>query len=153
MMPASEKEFVKDLVIRTKANYDRLKTGPYEVTQLLNSAVGLLIIPQQRLFDQIADQMVSAELLNKMLASVQVNSYIKPLNLAEITRHLRNSIAHAHVKYIAEKQSAYGRPILVQAIEFKDENPRTSETITIKLSVSLLEEFFEEFSSAASNLP
>ena len=152
MMPASEKEFVKDLIFRTKANYDRLKAGPYEVTQLLNSAVSLLIIPQQRLFDQIANQMVSTELLNKMLASVKDNSYAKPLDLAEIARHLRNSIAHAHVKYIAEKQPIHGRPILIQAIEFKDENLYSGEAITIELNINLLEEFFEEFSSAASNL-
>lgn len=153
MMPASEKEFIKDLVIRTKSNYERLKSGPYEVTQLLNSAVGLLIIPQQKLFNQIADEMVSEELLNKMLASVTNNSYKKPLCLTEITRHLRNSIAHAHVKYIAEKQPIHGSPVLIHAIEFSDENPYTGEAITIQLNIDLLEEFFEEFSTTASKLP
>lgn len=57
MMPATEKEFIRDYIERTKLNYERLKAGPYEVTQLINSAIGLLtifykgIMPSEKVLD------------------------------------------------------------------------------------------------------
>lgn len=153
MMPANETEVVKELVIRTKENYKSLKGGPYEVTQLLNSAICLLIIPQQKLFDRVADNLVSEKLFNRLLAAVQQNSYKQQLNLSQLARHLRNSIAHARIKLIAEKPTMHGQPVQIQAIEFKDENKQRNESITIQLDVDLLAEFFDEFSTAISSLP
>lgn len=70
MMPATEKEFIRDYIERTKLNYERLKAGPYEVTQLINSAIGLLIIPEQKLYDKITNKMISKQLLNELIKSV-----------------------------------------------------------------------------------
>ncbi len=70
MMPATEKEFIRDYIERTKLNYERLKAGPYEVTQLINSAIGLLIIPEQKLYDKITNKMISKKLLNELIRSV-----------------------------------------------------------------------------------
>ena len=70
MMPATEKEFIRDYIERTKLNYERLKAGPYEVTQLINSAIGLLIIPEQKLYDKITNKMISKQLLNELIRSV-----------------------------------------------------------------------------------
>ena len=152
MMPASEKEFIKELVKRTKFNYSLVQTGPYEVTQLLNSAVGLLIIPQQKLFDRIADGMVSERLLKELLKSVTDNTYKKALDLSEIARHLRNSISHGKVEFKAEKQYVSDGPLQIESIEFTDENPKSKDRIVIEITVDILKQFFEEFSTAASVL-
>ena len=62
MIYAKGKDFVRDYILRTKENCLRLEQGPYEVTQLINSAIGLLIIPQQKLYNEIANNMISEEL-------------------------------------------------------------------------------------------
>lgn len=90
MMPATEKEFIRDYIERTKLNYERLKAGPYEVTQLINSAIGLLIIPEQKLYDKITNKMISKQLLNELIVHIQINTYDKQPNLKIIARHLRN---------------------------------------------------------------
>ena len=142
MMLAKDDEFVKDFVERTKENYLRLENGPYEVTQLVNSAIGLLIIPQQKRFKQIADSMISDELYRKMVATVKKSTYKKPLKLPEIARHIRNSIAHANIEFEAEKQPRYGQPLLIHTIRFTDINPKTKNTVVMELTVDLLKEFF-----------
>ena len=152
MMPAKGKDFVRDYVLRTKENYLRLERGPYEVTQLINSAIGLLIIPQQKFYNEIADNMVSEELLNKIISCSHDNTYQKPLDLSQIARHLRNSIAHARIEFVAEKSPMRGNPPIIHAIKFRDENDRTKETITIELTIELLKEFFFAFADAASKL-
>ena len=151
-MPASEKEFIKELVKRTKFNYSMVQTGQYEVTQLLNSAVSLLIIPQQKLFDRIADGMVSERLLKELLKSVTDNTYKKPLDLSEIARHLRNRISHGKVEFKAEKQYVSDGPLQIESIEFTDENPKSKDRIVIEITVDILKQFFEEFSTSASVL-
>lgn len=62
MMPAKGDEFIKDFALRTKENYRMVQKGSYEATQLINSTVGLLIIPQQEQYDKIVDSIVSEEL-------------------------------------------------------------------------------------------
>ena len=74
MMPATEKEVIRDYIERTKLNYERLKAGPYEVTQLINSAIGLLIIPEQKLYDKITNKMISKQLLNELIVHIQIKS-------------------------------------------------------------------------------
>lgn len=62
MMPAKGDEFIKDFALRTKENYRMVQKGSYEATQLINSTVELLIIPQQEQYDKIVDSIVSEEL-------------------------------------------------------------------------------------------
>ena len=152
MMPASENEFIKDFVERTKDNYRRLESGPYEVTQLLNSSLGLLIIPQQKMFNRIADGMISDELYRKLSATIKKNTYKRPLNLSQLARHLRNSIAHAAIEFKAEKHPIKGKPLIIHSVYFIDINTRTKNRVEMDVPVDLLKEFFFAFSEAAMNL-
>lgn len=152
MMYAKGNEFIKDFAARTKANYECLKAHPYEVTQLINSAIGLLIIPQQMQYEKIADSMISDELLRKLLASVKTNTYKKTPDLPQIARHLRNSIAHAKFKFNAQQQSPREGSLLIHSVVFTDKNRKTGEQIEIEIAIDLLEEFFYAFSDAVSNL-
>ena len=43
MMYPKNKRFIGEFAARTKENYSRVEYGPYEVTQLINSMVGLFI--------------------------------------------------------------------------------------------------------------
>ena len=55
---AKDKDFAADFVQRTKANITR-GYHPYEVTQRINSLIGLLILPKERYYDNIDDGMIS----------------------------------------------------------------------------------------------
>ena len=122
MMPATEKEFIRDYIERTKLNYERLKAGPYEVTQLINSAIGLLIIPEQKLYDKITNKMISKQLLNELIVHIQINTYDKQPNLKIIARHLRNSVAHARLELKAQEQPEFDKPLLIESVIFRDED-------------------------------
>ena len=151
-MYASGKDFVKDFALRTKQNYYALKGSPYEVTQLINAMVGLLIIPEQILFDHISDSLLSDELFQKMSSCVAFNTYKKPINLREICRHLRNAVAHSHIEFQAEKPNISTNQLIIHSVTFTDINEKTKERIKILVPISLLEEFLLTFSDSVTNL-
>ena len=150
MMPATEKEFIRDYIERTKLNYERLKAGPYEVTQLINSAIGLLIIPEQKLYDKITNKMISKQLLNELIVHIQINTYDKQPNLKIIARHLRNGLAHARLELKAQEQPEFDKPLLIESVIFRDEDGEKS--FQIELPIETLEQFFYAFSDAAASL-
>ena len=152
MMYAEGDEFIRDFVMRTKSNYERFESGPYEITQLINSAIGLLIVPQQTQYDKIVDCMVSATLLEQLLNSVKTNTYTKKLDLPQIARHLRNSISHAKFEFRAEKCSLSNEPLQIHSVLFTDKNTKTGELLEMELTVDLIKDFFYAFSDAASNV-
>ena len=120
MMPATEKEFIRDYIERTKLNYERLKAGPYEVTQLINSAIGLLI-----------------------------NTYDKQPNLKIIARHLRNSVAHARLELKAQEQPEFDKPLLIESVIFRDEDGEKSFQIELPIE-TLEQFFYAFSDAAAS---
>lgn len=151
MMPATEKEFIRDYIERTKLNYERLKAGPYEVTQLINSAIGLLIIPEQKLYDKITNKMISKQLLNELIVHIQINTYDKQPNLKIIARHLRNSVAHARLELKAQEQPEFDKPLLIESVIFH-EMRMAEKSFQIELPIETLEQFFYAFSDAAASL-
>lgn len=153
MMYAKGNDFIKDFAERTKSNLAALENSPYEVTQLINSMVGLLIIPQQRQFKKITDTLIDSNLLNKMENCIKQNTYKKPINLQEICRHLRNAVAHSRIEFEAEKPNIISKPLIVHFITFTDENSDTGEHIAINVTVDLLKDFLIAFSESIANLP
>jgi HEPN pEK499 p136 len=114
-------DLVRDFVSRTRANLaviDRLheqdSTSPfYEVTQLLNSLLGLVVIPFARLLDDKRGE-AHGHLLNDRLSQrpitetgvadfplVRLNRTggRGPSNLYELLRGVRNAIAHADIDF------------------------------------------------------
>ena len=149
MMYASNMEFVKDFAIRTKNNYELLKQGPYEVTQLINSMIGLLIIPETKLYEKIVDTMVSGKLLTELNQCITMNDYTSPVDLKGICKHLRNAIAHSNITPVAEKPNYNNEPLKVSKLIFIDENMNNKKRIKFEMSVQLLEDFLFAFSDAA----
>lgn len=151
MMYAKGNDFIKDFANRTKANLAVLGNGPYEVTQLINSMVGLLIIPETMQFNKITDTLVDSVLLDKMKNCIESNSYRKPINLQEISRHLRNAVAHSKIEFEAEKPNIINQPLIIHSVRFMDSKD-TGESISIKIELELLKEFLFAFSDALSKL-
>ena len=151
-MYADEKEFVKDFSFRTKENYKAMKDGPYEVTQLINSMIGLLIIPETNLFNKITDSLLSDDLLSQMKACITNNTYLQPIDLKQICRHLRNAVAHSNLKFKAEKAVHKSDSLMIKEVIFTDGNIRQKEYFEMRISIDLLEEFLFKFSEAITSL-
>ena len=113
---AKDEEFVADFVRRTKEN---IKCGchPYEITQRINSLVGLLILPKERYYDHIDDSMISPKLLAALMQGIKIPNNVSKLDLKSIVRRMRNAIAHFHIKCKADKYTH-----LIDHIVFEDFN-------------------------------
>lgn len=153
-------EFVKDFVKRTQKNYNSLSSGPYEVTQLINSAVGLLIIPKEHFYAQINDNLITSELLSKLKNCIVykqgVKQYEEDYDLQHIINHIRNSIAHGSIDFQAEQNCQTGETTCIHSVRFTDTDkkyrPNSPHFFEIEISIPLLREFFFAFANAVSNL-
>jgi hypothetical protein len=96
---------VRDFAHRTCDNLETLrnlqKTKPdvevYEVTQLINSMLGLFIFPQQKYFNHIPETPL-AELARQgwPIPKVEGNC-LQVKDLRELVRYLRNAITHCNL--------------------------------------------------------
>ena len=90
----------------------------YDVTLLINCLVGLLIVPQQRRYRQIPDvplkNLAGWDIDPSFVESWGHRSNAKP-TLREFVRHLRNGVAHFHIKAEGTKDD-------IQQLKFSDEN-------------------------------
>lgn len=75
--------------------------GEYETTQLLNGLIGLLFFPHEKMRELIPEtslQELEAWGFNpECIVNAGANKEPQELNLREIIRHLRNSVAHCRV--------------------------------------------------------
>lgn len=138
--------FIKDYIFRTKENYKNLKNGPYEVTQLINSMVGFLILPKEALNGKITDTLIQKSTLLEVQKCIRLNTYSKPMpndNLEQICRHMRNAVAHNRITFHAEDNVVAGSVAQIHSITFKDRY--SAQKFEMTLEVDLLEKFLLEF--------
>ena len=108
------KAFIIDFARRTKANLERIETlasdgdevcKVYEVTQLANSLLGLLVFPREHYIDNIPPTPLS-ELAAQGWPEISPTFGELPHdNLKEFMRVLRNSIAHCNVEFRADSEN------------------------------------------------
>ena len=138
---AKDIAFIKDFVIRTK---DNIVHGDhrYEVTQLINSLVGLLVLPKERYYKNINDNMIDSQTFCAIRECIQSN---KKLKLVDIVRHMRNAIAHFHIECKAEFETkVIDRIILTD--DFRSDSPKPN--FKMILPISLLEQFLFQLADA-----
>ena len=146
MMPANEKEFVKDFVKRTLHNYESLKNGPYEVTLLINSCIGLLIVPKER--SLIEESKISKVTAQKLKDCMENNTYNEELTVTNLIRHIRNGISHAKFEFIAENPPQKGDSLQIKSISIQDENTNTHEKMTMIIPIDVLHSLCYEIAEA-----
>lgn len=147
-----ERKFIRDHAKRSRENYELLKSGGSATTALIDSLIGLLILPSQELFNEIAGDMLDDGALLEEILSETTFLSSTPRSLYKLAEHLRNSIAHKAVTVSAEKLPEPGRPVSVNWLKFKDQNRRESTVFQIEITVEGVEKFFYAFSEAAANL-
>lgn len=149
-----ERKFIRDHAKRSRENYELLKSSGSPTAALIDSLIGLLMLPSQKLFDEIAQDIVDdASLLENILSECSTGPTTRsPRNLFQVAQHLRSSAAHKAITVSAEILPEPGRPVSVDWLTFKDQNNRESTTVEITMSVETLEQFFYAFSDAAASL-
>ena len=83
----------------------------YEVTQLLNSMLGLLIFPRARFFEKIQDK--SWDLMDKEGWPLPSGDNAHVSDLEELIRHMRNAVAHCKFNLTTDHDE-------ISSIEFRD---------------------------------
>ncbi len=150
MMPASKEQLVETILKRTTENLKIFEDiAKNDVTLYINSMIGLLVIPEQELYEEITDEMFNdKELLNNVKDCVD-KKY--STDLKEIVRHLRNSVCHGHISFDGEKPPLNFSPAEIKKIIFEDYKNEI-QTYKMIISVELFKSFVVEFSEAALNL-
>jgi HEPN pEK499 p136 len=97
---------VRDFALRTRKNLaaiDALVAAngeAFEVTQLINSMLGLLVFPQQKYVDSIPKTTL-AELEQKGWPIPKIRGEFEQVqDLNQLIRYLRNAVAHFNIQFI-----------------------------------------------------
>ena len=124
------KNLVKDFALRTRKNLDTLRelqqsqpnSEVYEVTQLINSMLGLLIFPQQQYVSRIPKVPLS-DLANQGWPVPKIiGDYSQVKDLNQLVRYLRNGIAHFNLTFVSDGNGN------IKGMQIWNTDPRTNST-------------------------
>ena len=140
------KDIVGDFAERTRINLryieEARKQGNgkevYEVTQLINSMLGLLVFPQQEYCDRIPETTLE-QLAGEGWPDIECIAGLPPRpNLKELFKYLRNAIAHFNLRFLITKGEISG-------VRLWNENSRGIQNWETELSLEELREITERF--------
>lgn len=103
---------VKDFAKRTRHNLDTLRSLQselpeielYEVTQLINSMLGLLVFPQQGYVTSIPYTPLTDLVHQGWPNPKVVGNYPQVSDLNQLVRYLRNAIAHFNLEFVSNDE-------------------------------------------------
>jgi len=142
---------VRDFAQRTRHNLKVIRTRRaagdevYEVTQLINSLLGLLVLPKEHYYKSIPTTSLEQLRADGWPAPVLEGDFKSPKHLRDLVRLLRNSVAHFNVEFVAP-QGEIERVILSNKCNCGNVTWRASlslddlELMTIKIVDLILEE-------------
>ncbi|MDL2281205.1 hypothetical protein LJC10_05035 [Selenomonadales bacterium OttesenSCG-928-I06] len=144
-------EFVKDFAKRTKENLDFIEKNHknnnhqvYEFTQLVNSLLGLIVIPKEKEYRKINDSFVKTTTLENLKNKIERDDYNNN-SFKQILRRMRNAIAHAGIEIKPNENNN-----IINKIKFTDINTTNTEDkgkiFIIELTHDDLRDFVEDFS-------
>jgi len=137
---------VKDFALRTKHNLRALRdiqnSGKevYEVTQLINSMLGLLIFPKENYFRSIPRKTTEELLSEGWSIPKVVGNFPQVRDLRELIRYLRNAIAHFNIEFYDE-----GTNKIKGIIVWNTPPGSDIENWRAKMSIKELESITEKF--------
>lgn len=109
---------IRDFALRTKHNLETLESlnrqeyTVYEVTQLINSCIGLLIIPQQKYWNKIPRKSIQDLINEGWHVPEATDGFPQIKDLRELMRYLRNAIAHFNIEFISDEEDRLSRLVL-----------------------------------------
>ena len=102
---------VKNFAKRTKYNLKLIEENKsrgveaYEVTQLINSCLGLLVLPQQHYMDSIPETPIDDMKKYGWVIPRVTGNFPQVENLNQLIRCLRNSVAHFNISFISDSEN------------------------------------------------
>lgn len=120
-----EDEFISrtEKNLRAIEKLSREGESVYEVTQLINSLLGLLVYPKENFFEEIPE--ITRETMIKQGWPLPDEEISQIQNLRELVKNMRNAVAHINIEFSANKNEIEGIRFKKYAIHDKDrENPR-----------------------------
>lgn len=142
---------IKDFALRTRKNLSALRTlqqsqpdsEVYEITQLINSMLGLLVFPQQRYMNRIPKMPLNELSEQGWSIPKVVGNYPQVENLNQLVRYLRNAIAHFNLEFVSD---GYGK---IQGLIVWNTDPRRNGEITWKaeLTIQDIENITDKFTN------
>lgn len=128
--------FRKNFIERTKENLDWAAENkvPFEATNLLNSCLGLIVLPTQFLHEKGNEQAL-LRLPNDLFQQMDIEKIPDNNKSADnIIRHLRNGIAHGRIEQLVKDGDIVG----IQ-IEDRTDNDAPASTI-IRIDIDNLKD-------------
>ncbi|MFA5872347.1 MAG: HEPN family nuclease [Anaerolineales bacterium] len=112
-MNYSNGNLLLDYARRTQKNLEFLENAVrqepekeiFEVTQLINSLLGLLVFPFERMRNQIPSKPLQDLEAEGWVVPEVVGDFPQVDNLRELIRYLRNAVAHFNIEFIADKNN------------------------------------------------
>jgi hypothetical protein len=138
-------EVIRDFARRTKANLTAIEClrangqEVYEVTQLVNSMLGLLVFPQQEFVDRIPETPLE-QLRQDGWPVPEVRGHFRQVSdLRQLIRYLRNAVAHFNVYFLGDGERQ------IRVLRVWNENPSGKKTWEAELSVDDIRGIAERF--------
>lgn len=144
-----KQKIMPEYIDRTLENLtvvENIKLSTYEVTQLINSFIGLLILPNEERYVTIEDSDIQQTTLsgikNKTTLCLDKNMQKEDKSLQNIVRHLRNSACHFRIKFCGNNE--------IEKIRFQDFDKdkitkKSTKNFEAELDIKLLRAFVVEF--------
>ena len=113
-------ELEDEFISRTEKNLRAIEKlsqdgeSVYEVTQLINSLLGLLVYPRENFFDEIPE--ITREAMIKQGWPLPDEEISQIQNLRKLVKNMRNAVAHLNIDFIADNNEIVG-------IRFKNYRP------------------------------
>ncbi len=144
-----ENKIMPQYIDRTLENLlyiEESQVSNYEVTQLINSFIGLLILPNEEQYVKIENSDLSPATLSYIQCNTTLcldkNMQKEDKSLQNIVRHLRNSVCHFKIKFCGSNE--------IEAIRFRDFSKdkiakKSTKNFEAKIDVNSLRNFVIEF--------
>ena len=138
---------LKSFVERTRINLNHIEKSQkegvdvYETTQLINSCLGLLVLPQQKFLKKIPAKYI-AELEREGWPIPRVSDkYKKVTTLYQLVTKIRNAITHFNIRFIVDHKNE------ISAIRIWNKNHKGRKNWEGFFTVNDLKKFVEMFSN------
>lgn len=141
-------DLLRDFAQRTKANLLAIQRARndggdvYETTQLINSLLGMVVLPSERFANDIPCTELR-ELVKQGWPVPEVSGeFPAPDNLRQLMRYLRNAVAHFNVKFQVDHQGHISG-LLVWNVDLETKKKNWKATLSISQLELLVMRFAE----------
>lgn len=133
-------DFPRDFITRTLTNMSSY-TGQYEVTDLINNCLGLIIIPKQHLSENLPEFTFTEEDTSYGITKTNITlNANENYSLRNVVRHIRNGLAHGRI----EQRNFNGE---IEGVRIYDcKQTCDQENFAIELTIKELKDFATKLS-------